>query len=87
MTVEVRTIYRLRFLLVSAYLLGTTHSETVTEIQTIEKTVEVVPDGYIDTNSNEFINNYVDMRQVTDWDASDDGLQLYCEDGSGYWLE
>ena len=83
MTVEVRTIYRLRFLLVSAYLLGTTHSETVTENQTIE----VVPDGYIDMNSDEFINNYVDMRQVTDWDASDDGLQLYCEDGSGYWLE
>ena len=38
-------------MLACAYLLGTTNSETVTEIKEIEKTVEVVPDGYLDTNS------------------------------------
>ena len=74
------------FMLVCAYLLGTTQSETVTEIKEIEKTVEVVPDGYIDTNSKEFIDNYVDMRKVVYFEVLD-GLQLYYEDGSGYYWE
>ena len=73
-------------MLVCAYLLGTTQSETVTEIKEIEKTVEVVPDGYIDTNSKEFIDNYVDMRKVVYFEVLD-GLQLYYEDGSGYYWE
>lgn len=71
---------------VGSYLFGTTNSETVTEIQTIEKTVEVVPDGYMDTNSEEFQNNYIDMRKVTYFEAND-GLQLYYADGTGYYLE
>ena len=39
-----------------------------TEIRT--ETVEIVPDGYVDTGSEEFLNNYVDMRQVVDFTAS-----------------
>lgn len=80
-------------LLASSYLLGTTQAETITEVQTvteireIEKPVEVVPDGFIDTRSEEFQNNYIDMRSVIDFDVSEYGLQLYCEDGTGYWLE
>lgn len=80
-------------LLVSSYLLGTMQAETITEIQTvtetreIEKPVEVVPDGFIDTRPEEFQDNYIDMRSVVDFDASEYGLQLYCEDGTGYWLE
>ena len=73
-------------MLVCAYLLGTTQSETVTEIQTITEVKEVVPDGYIDTNSGEFIDSYVDMRKVVYFEAVD-GLQLYYEDGSGYYWE
>lgn len=73
-------------MLVCAYLLGTTQSETVAEIQTITEVKEVVPDGYIDMNSEEFIDNYVDMRKVVYWEAVD-GLQLYYEDGSGYYWE
>ena len=73
-------------MLACAYLFGTTNSETVTEIKEIEKTVEVVPDGYLDTNSEEFQENYVDMRKVVYWEAVD-GLQLYYEDGSGYYWE
>lgn len=71
-----------------SYLLGTTQAETVTEIKTVTevKEVEVVPDGYIDTNSDEFLDNYVDMRKVMYWEAND-GLQLYYEDGSGYYWE
>lgn len=56
-----------------------------TEIRT--ETVETIPDGYIDTRSEEFLNNYVDMRQVVDFTASENGLQLYMSDGSGYYWE
>lgn len=80
------TVVTVGIMLVCAYLLGTTQSETVTEIKEIEKTIEVVPDGYIDTNSEEFQENYVDMRKVTYWEAVD-GLQLYYEDDNGYYLE
>lgn len=79
-------------MLASAYLLGTTQAETITEIQTvteikeIEKVVEVIPDGYINTKSEEFIENYVDMRKVVYFEVVD-GLQLYYEDGTGYYWE
>ena len=74
-------------IMVSAYWLGTTQAETITEVKTVEKVVEVVPSGYIDTTSDEFYNNFVDMRQVTDYTATNDGLQLYLEDGNGYYWE
>lgn len=74
-------------MLVCAYLLGTTQAETITEIQTVTETREVIPDGYIDMNAAVFQDNYVDMREVVDFDVSNDGLQLYFVDGSGYWLE
>ena len=60
-------------------------TETVTEIRT--ETVETIPDGYVDTGSEEFLNNYVDMRQMTDFTASENGLHLYMLDGSGYYWE
>lgn len=73
-------------MLVCAYLLGTTQAETVTKVKEVEKVVEVVPDGYIDTNSDEFLDNYIDMRKVVYFEVVD-GLQLYYEDGSGYYWE
>lgn len=81
------TIGAMTILLSCAYLLGTTQAETVTEVKEVEKIVEVVPNGYIDTTTDEFYNNYVDMRQVTDYTATENGLQLYLEDGSGYYWE
>lgn len=81
------TIGTITILLLYAYLLGTTQAETITEVQTIEKVVEVVPDGYIDTRNEEFQNSYIDMQQVIDYTATTDGLQLYLEDGYGYYLE
>lgn len=56
-----------------------------TEIRT--ETVEIVPNGYVDTGSEEFLNNYVDMCRVVDFTASENGLQLYMSDGSGYYWE
>ena len=73
-------------MLASAYKLGATQAETITEIQTVTEVKEVVPDGYIDTGSEEFINNYVDMREVVYFEVGD-GLQLYYADGSGYYWE
>ena len=86
-------IAALGLMIITSYLLGATQAETVTEIQTVteirevEKPVEVVPDGFIDTSSAEFQDNYIDMRSVIDFSVSEYGLQLYFEDGTGYWLE
>lgn len=74
-------------MLVSAFWLGTTQAETITEIEEVEKVMEVIPDGYIDMYSDEFRENFVDMREVVYFESSDDGLQLYFVDGSGYWWE
>ena len=38
-----------------SYLFGTTQAETMTEIQTVTETKEVIPDGYIDTNSDDLL--------------------------------
>ena len=70
---------------VGSFYLGTTQAETITDIQTI--TEIVVPDGYIDANSEEFYNNFVDMRKVTDYAATDSGLMIYLNDGNGYYWE
>ena len=80
-------------MMILSYLLGTIRAEPITEIQTVtevvetEKTIEVVPDGYIDSLSAEFQENYVDMRNVIDFDVTECGLQLYFVDGTGYWWE
>ncbi len=70
-------------MLTGAYLLGTTQADIVT----LERAVEVVPDGYIDSTSEDFYNNFVDMRSVIDFETNGNGLQLYCNDGSGYYWE
>lgn len=74
-------------MLVLAYLLGTTQAETITEVQTVTEVREIVPNDYIDINSAEFQDNFVDMRTVIDFSATEYGLQLYFEDGTGYYWE
>ena len=89
----IATIAIMGIMLVCAYLLGTTQAETITEIQTVtetrdvEKVIEVIPDGYIDTESPDFQENYIDMRMVIDFKSNEDGLQLYFADGTGYWIK
>lgn len=68
-------------MLVCAYLFGTTQAETITEIQTVTETREVIPDGYIPLN-----DDIVDMNTIVDFTATEYGLQLYFEDGSGYFV-
>ncbi|RKI83747.1 hypothetical protein D7V90_07600 [bacterium 1xD42-87] len=122
-------------MLASAYLLGTTRTETVIETQKVIEMVEVIPDGYIGLNeaipledvacwfmdgydypcfelkdvatqynadntrsyadiletlpdhTAEFQENFIDMRMVDDFVATENGLHLYFEDGTGHYIE
>lgn len=71
----------------AAYFAETTQAQpqTVVETKTIEK--EIIPAGYVDTTSESFQCNYLDMRKVTDFTTTESGLQLYLEDGTGYYWE
>lgn len=128
------TVATMVIIAAGSYLLGTSQAKTVTEIRTVEKTVEVMPDGYIaleqcvpledvacyyvnedgytfiglkdvgnqlddkdnasytdvlsaiDDITDEYSSHMVDMDKVMYWEAND-GLQLYYEDGSGYYWE
>lgn len=37
--------------------------------------------------TSDFQENFVDMRNVVDFSATESGLQLYFEDGTGYYIE
>lgn len=84
---KILTITLFAVVAVGSFLLGTTQAETTTEVKEVEKIVEVIPNGYIDATSNEFFNNYIDMRTVSDFEASENGLHLYTNDGNGYYWE
>lgn len=84
---KILTITLFTVVAISSFILGTTQAKTITEVKEVEKVVEVVPNGYIDTTSDEFFNNYIDMRTVTDFEATENDLQLYTNDGNGYYWE
>ncbi|NBJ95304.1 hypothetical protein [Parablautia muri] len=65
-----------------SYLLGTTQAETITEIQTVTEIKEVIPAGYIQVG-----DSIIDMDVIVDFSATEYGLQLYFEDGTGYYWE
>ena len=64
---------------------GMRHAEKI--VDRTEKIIEVIPEGYINAEAEEFLDNYVDMRQVVDFVGSEEGLQLYFADGTGYYWE
>lgn len=80
-------IVTMGIMLVCAYLLGTAQSETMTGIQA----VKAIADGrYITMDAAAFQDNYehyIDMQQVTGFEVSANGLQLYFADGAGYYWE
>lgn len=78
----IKIIVTMGVMLVCAYLLGTTQAKTITEVQTMTETMGVIPDGYIPLH-----DSIVDMDAVIDFSATEYGLQLYFEDGSGYFWE
>lgn len=84
---KILTITLFAVVAVGSFLLGTTQAKTEVKTVEVEKVVEVIPNGYIDTTTDEFFNNYIDMRTVTDFEASENGLHLYTNDGNGYYWE
>lgn len=72
-------------MLAMSFCSGMRHAEKM-EAKT-EKIGEVIPEGYINTESEEFSEHFVDMSQVVAWSSTKEGLQLYFADGSGYYLE
>lgn len=64
-------------MLICAYLAGTAKAYET----------NVIPDTYIDTKSTEFVDNYIDMRNVCGFSVNENGLQLYFNDGTGYYWE
>lgn len=61
------------------------HAEPVTK--EVEKIVEVIPDGYIDTTAEDFQNNYIDLSAVSSYSGTADGLQLYTSGSKSYYLD
>ena len=59
---------------VSSFMLGASQARKET----------VVPEQYVDTTLYEFYNNYIDMREVIDFKATENKLYLYTRDGSEY---
>ena len=53
-------------------------------IQKEKEMNEVITERYIDKTSYEFFNNYVDMRKVVDFAATEEGLSIYTNDGNWY---
>lgn len=54
------------------YWFGTSHAKTVV----VKKQMKAIEKEHI-----------IDMRQVTDYQSTDNGLQLYFADGTGYYWE
>ena len=87
---SVRTIgviVTMGIILVCAHFLNTAQAEPVTEITKAGKTIEAMRNEYADTSSQASVTGHIHMRKVTRFMESDYGLQLYFDDGTGYWLE
>ena len=84
---KILTITLFAVVAAGSFLLGTTHAKTEVKTVEVERIVEVIPNGYIDTTTDDFFNNYVDMRTVVNCEANENGLQLYTNDGNGYYWE
>ena len=65
---------------------GTTETIATAQPMEIDQAISV-PDGFIDITSEEFTENYIDLRTVTGYSGTSTGLMLYTEDGNGYYLE
>ena len=52
--------------------------------QTKKEMEETISKQYVNTTLYEFYNNYIDMREVTDFKATETELYLYTSDGSEY---
>lgn len=85
-----RALYIITLLAVRtvAYFGGATGTEnTIEAASRTESQIESIPDGYIDMDSDEFRENYINLRTVTGYSGTATGLMLYTDDGCGYYME
>lgn len=94
----ITTITTMGIMLVCAYLLiakytevtvyaQTTDDAAMTQMNEVAQDTEIESCGYVDLHSTEFYDTFIDMRTVIGFSATDEGLQLYFNDGTGYWLD
>ena len=69
--ITVLALITVSIIIVDAYLLGKTQT----------------PNNYINMHSSEFINNFIDMREISDFTATETDLQIYLKDGNVYFWE
>ena len=76
---------------ITAYFTGSTVKIATVDASnnsiSIQKQTEIAQDRFIDTESEEFKENYIDLRTVTGYSGKDNSLMLYTDDGNGYYLE
>ena len=65
-------------LLGGAYYLGTTQSKTIVE----KEIVEEIPEGYVNTYSQGFKENYIDTNSIESVLETKDGFQICANDGN-----
>ncbi|NBH87072.1 hypothetical protein D7X88_19535 [bacterium C-53] len=58
----------------------------ITQINEVVQDMKMELDGYVDLYSTEFYETFIDMRTVIGFSATDEGLQLYFNDGAGYYI-
>lgn len=85
-----RALYIITLLAIGAgvYFTGAIGAGSTIEVAgRTESQVESIPEGFIDMNSDEFKENYIDLRTVTGYSGTETGLMLYTDNGCGYYLE
>lgn len=73
---KVLSIVLVTVVAVSSFMFGAVQKEKEMEV--------VIEENYIDTTTYEFFNNYIDMREIADFDATEEGLSLYMDNGNWY---
>ena len=73
---KVLSIVLVTVVALSSFMFGAVQKEKEMEV--------VIAEKYIDKTTYEFFNNYVDMREIDDFYATEEGLSLYMDDGNWY---
>lgn len=50
-----------------------------------KKYTDIIKD--LENTTEEYKNNFIDMRQITDFKTTENGLKLYLKNGNGYYWE
>ena len=73
-----------KILVIAAMLVVAVNSYVLGANQTKKEMEETISKQYVNTTLYEFYNNYIDMREIIDYKATESELYLYTRDGSEY---